>query len=154
MYKIKEELNISLDWLLTGKNEQDTTDPSAPFQIYKRIEDCLERKTNHKVWENDFDIFNDIEDIVHKQELSDWLYGRQNVNLSKVVKIANKLGESVQFLITGSYISKDEYTRKYIGSKETEDSDFYKQFSNLNPSNKETIKHMTGLLFNEQHNKQ
>lgn len=150
LYLIKEELNVSLDWLLTGNNNQDATDLSAPFQIVNRIEDCLERKTHHKKWESNYDIYAPIRHIVKPQDLGDWLYGRQAVDISKVAKIADVLGESVQYLITGSPISKEEYTEKYFGDKETKDANFYREYSCLTPDNKETVKHITDLLFHEQ----
>lgn len=150
LYAIKEELHVSLDWLLTGINNQDATDPAAPYKIVNRIDNYIEEKTGHKVWEENIDFYSSIKHIVHKQELSDWLYGRQQIDISKVVKIADILGESVQYFITGSYISSAEYTEKYSGQKESEEAEFYKEYSCLNPDNKETIKHMTNLLFHEQ----
>ena len=152
LYAIKEELKISLDWLLTGQNIQDTTDPSAPYQIVNRIDDSIERKTGHKVWEKDFDFYSSIKDIVHEQELADWLYGRQIIDISKVAKIADRIGESVQYLITGSQISKAEYVRYYM-PKEPIVANLLHFFSPLNEENKNYIQKTTELVFFKQYGK-
>ena len=149
LYEIKEKLQVSIDWLLTGKNEQDSTDPTSQYQIVNRIDDCLEHITGYKRWEDNIKFYNCIQDIVHPQELADWLYGRQVIDVSKIAKIADRLGESVQYLITGSKISKAEYSN-YYGQKESEDADFYRTFSCLNQEAKDNIKHMASLYFKEQ----
>ncbi len=151
LYAIKEELNVSLDWLITGKNEQDATDPAAPFQIVNRIDYYLEDKTKHKKWEENF--YSSIAEIVKPYELEDWLNSRQVLDISKVVKIADKLGASVQYFITGSQISKSEYTEKYFGQRETEDANFYREFSCLDNERRKEAKHIINMLFNEQYGK-
>ena len=150
LYLIKEELNVSLDWLITGKNEQDGTDPAAPYQIVNRIDNYIEESTNHKKYESNIVFYNCIKDIVHPQELQDWLYGRQNIDISKIVKIADTLGESVQYFITGSHISSSEYTEKYNGQKESENAEFYKEFANLDKEGKGIVKQLTQHLFEVQ----
>jgi transcriptional regulator with XRE-family HTH domain len=151
LYAIKEELNVSLDWLITGKNNQDATDPAAPFQIVNRIDYYLEDKTKRKKYEDNF--YSSIDDIVKPYDLADWLNSRQELDISKVVKIADRLGASVQYFITGSQISKSEYTEKYFGNRETEDADFYRKFSCLDTDKRKEAKHIVDLLFNEQYEK-
>ena len=149
LYSIKEELNVSLDWLLTGKNEQDALSPTEPYRIVDRIEALL--KENSKLdgpWVPGF--YECIKDIVKPYELNDWIEHRQNVDITKIAKIADRLGESVQYIVTGSHISKAEYTEKYFGNKETEEANFYRTFSCLSKENKDTLKHLAELYFNEQ----
>lgn len=149
LYEIKQKLDVSIDWLLTGKNEQDGNEPAAQYKIVNRIDDRLENITHHRRWERDINFYNCIQDIVAPYELQDWLNGRQNIDVSKLRKIADRLGESVQYLITGSRISKAEYTN-YYGPRESEDANFYRTFSCLNQDAKENIKHITSLYFKEQ----
>ena len=151
LFLIKEELNVSLDWLLTGINEQDTLSPTEPYRIVDRIEDLLKKDSKLEGrWMPGF--YERIKDIVKPYELNDWRDHRQNIDITKITKIADRLGESVQYLITGAHISKAEYTEKYFGNKESEDANFYRTFSCLGKDKKEVLKHIATLYFNEQIN--
>lgn len=149
IYKIKDELQVSLEWLLTGNNEQDANDPAAPYKIVDRIDYYIQDTTHHMKYEPSIVFYNILKDIVSANELPDWFYGRQTIDISKLSKIADKLGKSVQYFITGSDISKEEYT-KYYGNKDSNDTEFYKQFSCLNDKTKEIVKHIVYLYFREQ----
>lgn len=151
LYAIKETLEISIEWLLTGERYQEGIDPTAPNKIVDRIDDSIKRSKQFQGnWETGF--YDCIKDIVKPYELNDWVQGFQNIDISKIKQIADRLGESVQYLITGSKISKAEYTN-YYGNRESEDAGFYRIFSCLSIENKETLKHMAKLYFNEQINK-
>lgn len=151
LYLIKEELHVSLDWLLTGKNEQDGLNPTEPYRIVDRIDGKLKEVTGLQD-SNMSGFYDSIKDIVKPYELIDWVEGRQNIDITKIAKIADRLGESVQYLITGTHISKAEYTEKYFGDRESEDANFYRTFSCLSIDKKETLKHIALLYFNEQIN--
>ena len=149
LYSIKETLDVSLEWLLTGENNQDGLDPTASYRIVDRIDDTIKRtKKFQGNWEAGF--YDCIKDIVKPYELNDWVQGYNRIDISKVKQIADRLGESVQYIVTGSHISKAEYTEKYFGNKETEEANFYRTFSCLSKENKDTLKHLAELYFNEQ----
>ena len=149
LYLIKEELNVSLDWLLTGKNDQDALSPTEPYRIVDRIDAILKERTKLQgPWMSGF--YDCIKDIVEPYELIDWIEHRQDIDITKIAKIADRLGESVQYLITGSQISKAEYTEKYFGNKENEDADYYRTVSCLSIENKQVLKHIASLFFKEQ----
>lgn len=153
LYAIKEELNVSLEWLLIGNTSQDSNNPSAPYQIVNRIDDCIERETKHKKYEPSSVFYSCISDIVNEYEIPDWFCGRQTIDISKVSKIADKFGESVQYFLTGSHISKSEYTKKYSGTNDSEDADFKKNVASLNSDNKQIIQKMARMLREEQDKK-
>ena len=149
LYSIKETLDVSLEWLLTGENNQDGLDPTASYRIVDRIDDTIKRtKKFQGNWEAGF--YDCIKDIVKPYELNDWVQGYNRIDISKVKQIADRLGESVQYIVTGSHISKAEYTEKYFGNKETEEANFYRTFSCLSKEYKDTLKHLAELYFNEQ----
>ena len=149
LYSIKETLDVSLEWLLTGENNQNGLDPTEPYRIVDRIDNTIKStKKFQGNWEAGF--YDCIKDIVKPYELNDWVQGYNIIDISKVKQIADRLGESVQYIVTGSHISKAEYTEKYFGNKETEEACFYRTFSCLSKENKDTLKHLAELYFNEQ----
>ncbi len=145
LYKIKEELDVSWDWLLNGTQEQDTTDIAAPFQIVNRIDDWIERKYNKKKYEANF--YDCINDIISENELSGWFTGRQNIDISKLSKIADKIETSVQYLITGYDISIAQAKSKRPWDEDSEYQNFYQIFSQLDDKSKNIIKDIAGLYY-------
>lgn len=139
-YLMANELDVSLDWLITGNEKgEDSWEETSPAHIVNRIEETLEQATHHKVYELDFNIFESIKDIIDPHELNNWRDGKRPLDTVKLCKIADRLGVSVQYLMTGTPISKEEYTH-YYGSKESAFMEFYRQFHNLNPADQEHIK--------------
>lgn len=147
LYLIKEELNVSWDWLLNGTSEQDTTDIAAPFKIVNRIDDLIEKKTNKKKYEANF--HDCIKDIISENELSGWFTGRQNIDISKLSKIADKIETSVQYLITGYDISIAQAKSKRPGDEDSEYQNFYQIFSQLDEKSKNIIKDIAGLYYKD-----
>ena len=145
LYKIKEELNVSWDWLLNGTQEQDTTDIAAPFQIVNRIDDWIEKKYKKKKYEANF--YDCINDIISENELSGWFTGRQNIDISKLSKIADKIETSVQYLITGYDISIAQAKSKRPWDEDSEYQNFYQIFSQLDDKSKNIIKDIAGLYY-------
>ena len=143
------ELNVSIDWLVRGEGVEDLSEESSPAHIVNRIEAILEKITKHKVYETNYNIFESIKDIVNQRELNDWRDGKRPLDTIKLCKIANRLGESVQYLMTGSNISKEEYTH-YHGSKETDFMELYRQFHNLNLDDQEHIKSVINTFYYKQ----
>ncbi len=145
--KIKKELNVSWDWLLNGNQEQDTTDVAAPYQIVNRIDDWIERKNNTKKYETNF--YDCINDIVSDNEIGNWFAGRQNIDISKLARIADRLGTSVQYLITGYDISIAQAKSKRPWDEDSEYQNFYQIFSQLDEKSKDTIKDIASLYYKE-----
>ena len=153
LYSIKDELDVSLEWLLMGSKEQDCNDPTSPYKIVNRIDAVIEENIGNKKYESKSDFYSCINDIVKEYEISDWFCGRKEIDICKLSKIADKFGESLQYLLTGKKISDAEYIKKNYGPVEGEDADFKKNLFSLNSSNKKIITEMARMLREEQNTK-
>lgn len=147
LFSMSKELNVSIEWLLTGICYEDTYESWSPSEILKRIIARLEDFTGLKSYESGF--YASIEHIVDKHELMDWAYGRRFVDIDKLCRIAERLGVSVQYLITGKTIDPEEYAN-YYGNKERKDEWFYKTIHCLNEEKTTLAKTLISNLFASQ----
>ena len=104
-YAICKELNISMDWFITGDTDQDTTEADSPAQIVNRIHDKLERLTQQKEYDHDDTFYSCLKGIIEPHELGDWFHGWQKPSLNKLLLIAERLGEDFQYLVSGTLSS-------------------------------------------------
>ena len=102
-------------WIMTGYNNQDTSEIDSPSQIVNRIEDQLEHITKQKRYEHDDSFYSVLIGIIEPYELGDWFNGRQIPDIHKLVLIAKKLSVDLQYLITGTNV---EYIQDDIKKKE------------------------------------
>ena len=143
LYAMAQELNVSIDWLVTGNGSNDEWEDSSVSKIVDRILKTIHDKNG--LQERDPDFYSVLNNISSGTELHDWKDGKRYIDTVKLTKIADVLGVSVQFLITGEEISKETYNN-YLGNKEGKYSAFYKHFDCLDTDNKQFAMTMVSKL--------
>ena len=151
-YAMAKELGVSLEWLVTGEEVAPSYEDYSFDIILKRIDSVISeqrKKANlpHNNWDDGF--YSSIEDIVSPIDFDNLINGRKVLSYEQLINLANKIGVSVQYLLTGGNISKTEY-QNYYGSVATDDSDFLNSYHCLNDEKKKLIQDMIINLFKSQ----
>lgn len=143
------ELNVSIDWLVKGEGVEDPSEETSPAHIVNRIEDRLEEMTHHKPHDTTYPFYSALDNIVTAQELNNWREGKTPLNTVKLCAIADRIGVSVQFLMTGDDISEEEYNRlhgKIVGKYGM----FYQHFYCLDDNNQKLASSIIAKLHSAQ----
>lgn len=126
--KIADKLNVSVEWLLTGKIDLPDDYNKQPFEIYKRIELLLLKKANNP---NQDYVRNHIEQIyapilseVEWSDIRNWKANRAYPKVDTLLFIAKRLNSCIEYLIDGNpSTSPNEHVEK-ISVSASEYQDF------------------------------
>lgn len=146
--EIAEYLDVSLFWLITGKDNQNTTKPDSPAQIVNRIKYRLEELSEVKQYDekNIYKFYAPLHECIKPYQLTKWFYGAQIPTIKQLNVIAQNIHMSLQELITGSKVPPEDYD-KYFNSDDNELNQFHKSYNCLTDDNRKIVNKLTYSLF-------
>lgn len=128
--KIASKLNVSIEWLLTGSSYQ-TKDLECGKQVRKAIRDRIYITLASKLGKENADteenhsLFFTSPSVITYTTLLNWEKGYVNIEISAFEDIANKLGVSLQFLLSGKEDNTQNKEKETIELKNRVDKNIY-----------------------------
>lgn len=138
-------LDVSVDWLITGINYQDSSKSNSPAQIYNRIIYELESLSSSKIYEEKPNFYMPLKDVVSQKMLFKWFYGIQVPDIKTLCNIAELFNWSLDYLINGKNKDLDHDFSLNEGQK-----NFLKAYTCLSNDNVNIVNRVNYALFIQQ----
>lgn len=153
VFLLSNKLDVDPQWLITGINNQDSSDSKSPAQISNRIIYQLEKINNHKISKEDSSFYLPLNNCIDPMLITKWFYGIQIPKTEQLVIIASKLNMSLQYLLTGTAALPEDKV-KYSNSPDNDVAQLFLSYDSLTSKNKEILRKVCyGLVLNQKYSK-